>query len=382
MNSLASKAFATKWQINFVRRKLMQRAAARLRTVDRIEAVPSDANVLLVTIQHELAETMVYPFHYYRARLRKAGIRVAELPLAAVPAGHATAVVSRNIKRVFFQPTLNMPGAEAARAIQTLQVAFPQAKVAFMDWFAPLHLHPAAEVDPFIDIYIKKQIFRRFEDFQRPVVGDTNLSDYYGKGHQHDYSVFTPNVPRSIEGKLRLWSNFGLSPQMVDLFLSPLPDLDNRSIDLHARLAVNGEPWYKAMRQEAKDAVEQLKGVTIAQHGRVRRDEFFAELADSKLCFSPFGYGEVCWRDYEAFATGALLIKPSIEHLAVEPDVFSPGNTYIATSWNLHELEETVKHYIQDAPARRRIVRNAHQEYQAWIRSGRVCDQIFEDADI
>lgn len=378
MNSLANRAFATKWQINFVRRKLMQRAAARLRTVDRIEAVPPDANVLLVTIQHELAETMVYPFHFYRARLRKAGIRVAELPLAAVPAGHATAVVSRNIKRIFFQPTLNMPGAEAARAIQTLQAAFPQAKVAFMDWFAPLHLHPAADVDPFIDIYIKKQVFRRFEDFQRPVVGDTNLSDYYGKGHQLDYPVFTPNVPRSIEGKLRLWSNFGLSPQMVDLFLSPLPDLENRSIDLHARLAVNGEPWYKAMRQEAKNAVEQLKGITIAQHGRVRRDEFFAELADSKLCFSPFGYGEICWRDYEAFATGSVLIKPTVEHLKVEPDIFSQGYTYVATSWDLQEIRETIARYTKDDRARLILAKNAHHEYGSWIRAGKIAQSILE----
>lgn len=382
MNSLSGKAFATRWQLNFVRRKLMQHATARLRTVDRLEAVPSGANVLLVTIQHELAETMVYPFHFYRSRLKQAGLRVAELPLSAVPVGTAPAVVSRNIKRIFFQPTLNMPGTEAARAIQTLQAAFPQAKVAFMDWFAPLHLHPAADVDPFIDVYIKKQVFRRFEEFQRPVVGDTNLSDHYGKGHRLDYPVFTPNVPNSIKGKLRLWSNFGLSPQMVDLFLSPLPSLENRNIDLHARLAVNGEPWYRAMRQEAKDAVERLKGITVAQHGRVRRDEFFAELADSKLCFSPFGYGEICWRDYEAFATGSVLIKPTIDHLTVEPDFFSPGYTYVATSWDMHELKETIARYLRDDAARMTIAMNAHHQYSSWIQSGKARDSILEAASI
>lgn len=380
MNSLSSKAFATRWQVNFLRRKITQRAAARMRTVDRLESVPHDANVLLVTIQHELAETMVYPFHFYRSKLRKAGIRLSELPLAAVKPGAAPAVVSRNVKRIFFQPVLNMPGADAARAIQTLQAAFPNAKVAFMDWFAPLHLHPAAEVEPFIDIYIKKQVFRDFKEFQRPVVGDTNLSDYYGRGHQLDYPVFTPNVPPSIEGKLRLWSNFGLSPQMVDLFMSPLPSLDDRRIDLHARLAVNGEPWYKAMRQEAKDAVDKLSGINIAQHGRVRRDQFFAELASSKLCFSPFGYGEICWRDYEAFATGSLLIKPSVEHISVEPNIFSPGSTYISTSWDLKELEETIKRYLKDKRARQAVARNAHNEFREWIQSGRACAPIFEDS--
>lgn len=376
MNPLSSKAFATRWQVNFVRRKIMQRAAARMRTVDRLESVPQDANVLLVTIQHELAETMVYPFHFYRSKLRKAGIRVSELPLAAVKPGAAPAVVSRNIKRIFFQPVLNMPGADAARAIQTLQAAFPNAKVAFMDWFAPLHLHPAAEVEPFIDIYIKKQVFRDFKEFQRPVIGDTNLSDHYGRGHQLDYPVFTPDVPPSIEGKLRLWSNFGLSPQMVDLFMAPLPSLDDRRIDLHARLAVNGEPWYKAMRQEAKDAVEKLNGITIAQHGRVRRDEFFAEMADSKLCFSPFGYGEVCWRDYEAFATGALLIKPSMEHLKVEPDVFVPNETYVALPWDLSGLADCISEYLGNERERARICLNAHAAFRTWLRRATVVDDL------
>lgn len=376
MKAFARQAFASRWQINFLRRKLMQRAAARLRTVDRMEAVPPEANVLLVTIQHELAETMVYPFHFYRARLRHAGIKLAELPLAAVTIGAAPRVISRNIKRIFFQPTLHMPTEEAVRAIQTLQSAFPGAKVAFMDWFAPLHLHPAVGVEPLIDVYIKKQVFKDFEEFRRPVMGDTNLSDYYSKGHHLGYPIMVPQVSESLKGKLRLWSNFGLSPQMVDLFLSPLPDLDHRSIDLHARLAVNGEPWYKAMRQEAKDAVDRLAGITIAQHGRVRRDQFFAELADSKLCFSPFGYGEICWRDYEAFATGALLLKPSIDHLDVDPTLFIPGETYVSLPWNLSSLQDVIKEYLNNDAERDRICRNAHQRYKEWIIGARAVDRI------
>lgn len=376
MKAFARQAFASRWQINFLRRKLMQRAAARLRTVDRMEAVPPEANVLLVTIQHELAETMVYPFHFYRARLRHAGIKLAELPLAAVTIGAAPRVISRNIKRIFFQPTLHMPTEEAVRAIQTLQSAFPGAKVAFMDWFAPLHLHPAVGVEPLIDVYIKKQVFKDFEEFRRPVMGDTNLSDYYSKGHHLGYPIMVPQVSESLKGKLRLWSNFGLSPQMVDLFLSPLPDLDHRSIDLHARLAVNGEPWYKAMRQEAKDAVDRLAGITIAQHGRVRRDQFFAELADSKLCFSPFGYGEICWRDYEALATGALLLKPSIDHLDVDPAIFIPGETYVSLPWDLSGLQDVITEYLNNDAERNRICRNAHHRYQEWIIGASAVDSM------
>ena len=51
------------------------------------------------------------------------------------------------------------------------------------------------------------------------------------------------------------------------------------------------------------------------------------ELAQCGICFSPFGYGEVCWRDDEAVYSGALLINPGMSHMVTEPDVFVPGET-------------------------------------------------------
>jgi hypothetical protein len=38
-------------------------------------------------------------------------------------------------------------------------------------------------------------------------------------------------------------------------------------------------------------------------------------LTNSKLCFSPFGYGELCWRDIEGLSDGGCLIKPDMGHL-------------------------------------------------------------------
>lgn len=155
---------------------------------------------------------------------------------------------------------------------------------------------------------------------------------------------------------------------MVDLFMGPTPAFASRDIDLHARIAVNGEPWYKAMRQEAKDAVDALQGLNIASNGRVKRHKFYDELKRSKLCFSPFGYGEVCWRDYEAHATGALLLKPDMSHLHVLPNVFIPNETYVPLSWDLSDFSEKVKQYTSDGKARMRIARQAFEANSSWIR--------------
>ena len=54
------------------------------------------------------------------------------------------------------------------------------------------------------------------------------------------------------------------------------------------------------MREEARNVAVTLPGVRTVTDGRVSQAKFFAQLRHSKICFSPFGYGEVCWRDYEA----------------------------------------------------------------------------------
>ena len=107
------------------------------------------------------------------------------------------------------------------------------------------------------------------------------------------------------------------------------------------------------MRQEALDKVTHLESrLQVTCRGRVSREEYFKELFNSKLCFSPFGYGEVCWRDFEAMFTGSLLLKPDMSHLDCYPEVFLPYETYIPLAWDLSDFDEKVDHYLNH-PAQR-----------------------------
>jgi hypothetical protein len=368
--------------IHFLRRKAVHRTVNWLHRITRVADTPQSANVLLVTVRHELAETQFYPFHYYRDLLRKRfGIRGAQFDvselLAEAKAGRACPPQNQ-IKRIFFQAAFEMPAEDAVTALKYLQAAYPKAKIAYMDWYAPLHIRPALYADPFIDIYIKKQTFSDFSEYSRPTAGDTNLSNYYAGRHALPELAQQFSPPAGFEKKLRLGSNFGLSALMVDMFLGNAPSQVGRDIDLHARIAVNGVPWYKAMRQEAKDAASALQGLNIAATGRVPRYKFYEELRRSKLCFSPFGYGEVCWRDYEAHATGALLLKPDMSHLKVLPDVFVPFETYVPLQWDLSDLSEKVELYLRDEKARAKIARQAFQMNRQFIVSTDYCTFLSE----
>lgn len=362
--------------LNYIRRKAMFRLAQKINCVHRFNEIPDNANTLLVTARHELAETQIYPFYYYRAYLREQQVHHVEMPISSLVQAMADPLECRlipnnNIRRIFFQHGFMMPDQAVQELLETLSSAFPSAQIAFMDWFAPLHIRYANCSSPYIDTYIKKQLFRDLGNFSRATIGDTNLNDYYARRFNIDDEPMQHPTPPGFEQKLYLGSNFCLSPQMVDYFLSEPPRQENRDIDLHARIAVNGVAWYKAMRQEAKDAVDRLRkareNISVAAEGRVRRYKFFAEMQRSKLCFSPFGYGEVCWRDYEAFATGALLLKPDMDHLSVTPEVFAPGKTYVSLRWDLQDFEEKVDYYLTHEDERRSICRNAFERIKTSI---------------
>ena len=89
---------------------------------------------------------------------------------------------------------------------------------------------------------------------------------------------------------------------------------------------------------------------------RVTTEEYYREMISSKICVSPFGYGEICWRDFEAIICGCLLVKPDISHVETNPDVFRPYETYVPVKWDFSDLEEKCTHYLMDGRERERIV--------------------------
>jgi hypothetical protein len=359
--------------LNFLRRKIAFRATNWLHRINSLADTPKGGNVMLVTVRHELAETQIYPFHFYREILAtKHGVECAQIGVDAAVADAAMAKPLPqhwHIKRVFFQAAFEMPGVQMVQALQHLTQVYQNARIAFMDWYAPLQIRPAIHVDPYIDIYVKKQTYADFANYGRPTLGDTKLNDYYARRHSLPDAPQQFDPPQGLEKKIRLGSNFSMSPLMIDLFLDQFSGNRSRDIDLHSRIAVNGVRWYKAMRQEAKGAVQKLQGVKVVSGGRLRRHKFYAEMQRSKLCFSRFGYGEVWSRDYEAHATGALLLKPDMSHLRVLPDVFLPIETYVPLKWDLSDFGEKVEYYLHNHDARSQIVRQGFEVNAAWIKS-------------
>ena len=77
---------------------------------------------------------------------------------------------------------------------------------------------------------------------------------------------------------------------------------------------------------------------------RMNRAEYFDTLRRSRVCVSPWGYGERCHRDYEAILCGCVLVKPDTSHLAMFPDMFDPMvGCYIPCRTDFSDLKDIIE---------------------------------------
>jgi hypothetical protein len=99
-------------------------------------------------------------------------------------------------------------------------------------------------------------------------------------------------------------------------------------------------------------------------------------MAAARVCVSPFGYGEVCFRDFEAVVAGCLLVKPDMSHLETTPNIYRPFQTYIPVRWDFADLAATVEQWLADEPRRREITGNARRLFDSDSDGSAIVDHL------
>jgi hypothetical protein len=81
----------------------------------------------------------------------------------------------------------------------------------------------------------------------------------------------------------------------------------------------------------------------------------------SKIAISPYGMGELCYRDLEAIQHGCIVIKPDMSQVITEPNLFIPYETYIPCNVNYSDLNEIVTNILDNYNDYLYIVENARK---------------------
>jgi hypothetical protein len=316
-------------------------------------------NRLSSVIPHRLALQQFYPFFHYGHLFQKAGIEFRAMPYDAL----VKASKIPDADAYFIQYPEVMPGAALSKMLARIRQAHAMAPIAFFDWFAPTDLRFADCVEPYVTAYAKKALLRDRAAYVRATKGHTMLEDHYAErlGVQASPSPeWSTNVCilDRLTAAPAFWADSRYLPAFERLDGPPVDTV--RDIDLHIRMETSGNPWYTAMRQEALAAASALADIVRLSPSRLTGyRSYMEELRRSRFCFSPFGYGEICWRDYEAILSGAVLVKPDMSHIECVPDIYRAGETYISVRWDMADLREKMEGALADPEGMRRMALRA-----------------------
>lgn len=250
------------------------------------------------------------------------------------------------------------------------------------------------EVLPLVDRFFNKSLFKDKSLYQRKLYGD----ELFTEESHHKYGVSDPDPrDRQVVGNPAFVDKLAIS---WNIGVGDFPKLKWRQRSAVALARTFGAPAAKPFHKNpvlSRDVFPDNTGEfpvnarwggpkrpTMLHHrtmmldvigsdprfliGKVSQNQYNREIKNSKITLSPFGWGEVCFRDFEAVLNASLLIKPDMSHLETWPDIFIPYETYIPIAWDGSDLLEKVTLYLSNDQERVRLVKNAFDNYHEQIK--------------
>ncbi len=259
------------------------------------------------------------------------------------------------------------PEAEVVRIANTIKSALAaNGKLVYFDGDDDLCVQ-WPKLLPCVDLYVKKHCFRDRSAYLESRIGKTNLTDYvareFGISFADDIIPTSEPVDEAQLDKIVLGWNVGLDDK-IRAFHGAHPEriaTAAKDIDVVCRATVNPKSWIYPLRSAVIPRINAMGANyrVLAPEQRVAQDVYYEEMLRSRICVSPFGYGEICWRDFEAVLCGCVLVKPDMSHVETAPDLFVPNETYVPVRWDYADLEATLAGLLADPERCERIRSNA-----------------------
>lgn len=137
----------------------------------------------------------------------------------------------------------------------------------------------------------------------------------------------------------------------ISRFCDSVPDLDeDRPLDLFFAGSVSIYQPIIAQHRARCCASANMLGdeysVYVLDSKSLPRPKYDSLCRLAKVVISPWGNGELCHRDFDAMWSGAVLIKPSSDHLRTDPTMFKDGITYFACKPDFSDLRDVMRKVV------------------------------------
>ena len=245
----------------------------------------------------------------------------------------------------------------------------------------------------FVDTYWKGQILKNKNEYMRPHYGGRFFTDYYNKKNKikdKNKQFSQPIKDKRLLKKIKVCWNMGLcdhgkyshiKQKMFSIFKSRIfisnsksycNSYDNRKNNLSCRI---GDKYERETVQFQRKKIK----ILIQEHTdtyKIDRFKYLNEMQNSKCVISPFGWGELCPRDFEIFLCGGILIKPDMSFFDTWPNWYiskkdvhnTDFHTYLSFKWDLSDLEKIFQSVIKKYAKFKHIAKQGQKTYMMYTK--------------
>ena len=172
---------------------------------------------------------------------------------------------------------------------------------------------------------------------------------FWGEGDNNQSHNCRYNLTEEDRSKMKL-SGWNLGHLQGHLFEKDIPRVSSKSIDVCAIFQAEHRENYEHTFRNDIPYTEHRKGVwnTLDKKfnsitDKLPYQEYIDKLRNSKVAISPFGMGEICFRDFEVMALKSILIKPDMKIVNTKPNIYIDGETYYSVKYDWSNLNEVIE---------------------------------------
>jgi hypothetical protein len=136
---------------------------------------------------------------------------------------------------------------------------------------------------------------------------------------------------------------------------------------------VRSDTLYAKHRLGAWNELDKIQNKFNIVKGQSTPQQFVEVMRKSKIGLSPFGMGELCYRDLELIQWGCLLIKPDMSKVITKPDFFRPWETYIPVKPDWSDLNQVIEKVLANFQNYQHIIDNGRKLIPELYSYNNVC---------
>jgi len=339
--------------------------------------IPGSTKALLLSSSGN-SHGLLYPLHYYRRELADEFLFFFKEIISDDLNEKRKSLESFDGDVVFISMPLRIDGQITSKKtvlefFQSL-TSLKKFKLIYFD-VSDSAISPYFGILPYVDLFLMPFIFKEKNNYSKHFLGGNMFADFMLKQYElkptaeneyFDELFYSRPADSQIEKIVISW-NWIFWKRMVKTFQNQnfcCLENTNRNMDISCRF----HPYSGWCQVHRMDVYKKLKSLSSSfavetSIDKVNILQYYKELANSKISFSPFGYGEICPKDFEAVMKGALLVKPSVEHLKTFPELHFPYKTYVPVEWDLSNMISTLQNILKSSENRHQMAIEASKIY-------------------